>query len=104
MKSGGSSPSFGTALQPNWPSGLFCEEVAKGRVRTRNPCLHISLVRGGIFSNLGSKRADTAVAVKNFFTPQPPIGCAPERTWAELECAFLNSYQARWQRFADTIG
>jgi len=24
--------------------------------------------------------------------------------WAELECAFLNTYQARWQCFADSVG
>ncbi len=34
----------------------------------------------------------------------PPIGCAPQTVWAELECAFLNTYQARWQYFADGIG
>jgi ceramide glucosyltransferase len=34
----------------------------------------------------------------------PPIGCAPQGAWAELECTFLNSYQARWQCFADSMG
>ena len=34
----------------------------------------------------------------------PPIGSAPQNLWAELECAFLNTYQARWQCFADLIG
>jgi ceramide glucosyltransferase len=34
----------------------------------------------------------------------PPIGCRPEGFWAELECAFLNTYQARWQYAADSIG
>lgn len=34
----------------------------------------------------------------------PPIGFAPGNVWAELECAFLNAYQARWQYFADTLG
>lgn len=34
----------------------------------------------------------------------PPIGGAPQNVWAELECAFLNTYQARWQYFADGIG
>ena len=34
----------------------------------------------------------------------PPIGSAPQSVWAELECAFLNTYQARWQYFADSIG
>lgn len=34
----------------------------------------------------------------------PPIGSAPANLWAELECAFLNPYQARWQYAADTLG
>jgi len=34
----------------------------------------------------------------------PPLGCLPHGFWAELECAFLNNYQARWQYFADMIG
>ena len=34
----------------------------------------------------------------------PPIGGAPKNLWAELECAFLNTYQARWQCFADSLG
>jgi ceramide glucosyltransferase len=44
------------------------------------------------------------------FTPgtglvcSPPVGCSPEGVWAELECSFLNSYQARWQYAADGLG
>jgi ceramide glucosyltransferase len=34
----------------------------------------------------------------------PPIGSMPAGFWAELECAFLNGYQARWQYTADTLG
>jgi ceramide glucosyltransferase len=34
----------------------------------------------------------------------PAIGSRPEGIWAEVECAFLNTYQARWQCFADDIG
>jgi ceramide glucosyltransferase len=34
----------------------------------------------------------------------PPIGCVPRSFWAEVECAFLNTYQARWQYAADTLG
>jgi ceramide glucosyltransferase len=34
----------------------------------------------------------------------PPIGARPANTWAELECAFLNGYQARWQFAADSLG
>jgi ceramide glucosyltransferase len=43
-------------------------------------------------------RADTGLVCS------PPIGCRPQGFWAELECAFLNTYQARWQLFADWIG
>jgi len=34
----------------------------------------------------------------------PPIGAQPQGLWAELECAFLNTYQARWQYIADAFG
>jgi ceramide glucosyltransferase len=34
----------------------------------------------------------------------PPIGHMPGSVWAELECAYLNTYQARWQYAADTGG
>ncbi len=34
----------------------------------------------------------------------PPVGCRPVGFWAELECAFLNGYQARFQYTADSIG
>lgn len=34
----------------------------------------------------------------------PPIGSAPQGFAAELECAWLNSFQARWQLLADTAG
>jgi ceramide glucosyltransferase len=34
----------------------------------------------------------------------PPIGCRPDGIWAEVECAFLNTYQARWQYIVDTFG
>jgi ceramide glucosyltransferase len=47
---------------------------------------------------IGAWRRDTGLVCA------PPIGCRPAGFWAELECAFLNTYQARWQYFADTIG
>lgn len=33
-----------------------------------------------------------------------PIGARPANFWAELECAFLNSFEARWEYAADTLG
>jgi ceramide glucosyltransferase len=43
-------------------------------------------------------RADTGLVCS------PPIGSRPAGFWAEVECAFLNTYQARWQLAADTVG
>lgn len=34
----------------------------------------------------------------------PPVGVRPHGFWAGLECAFLNTHQARWQYAADTLG
>jgi ceramide glucosyltransferase len=34
----------------------------------------------------------------------PPVGAAPDGISAELECGFLNTYQARWQLAADAFG
>lgn len=47
---------------------------------------------------LSGWRADTGVLCG------PPIGCLVQGFWSELECAFLNTYQARWQYTADSIG
>jgi hypothetical protein len=33
-----------------------------------------------------------------------PIAARPANFWAELECAFLNTYQARWEYVSDTLG
>ncbi|MBC7477651.1 MAG: glycosyltransferase, partial [Pseudorhodobacter sp.] len=46
---------------------------------------------------------DTLQRLLNAWTPgtglvsSPPIGIQPQGFWARLECAFLNSFQARWQ-------
>ncbi len=45
-----------------------------------------------------SWRADTGLVAS------PPVGCRPDGIWAEVECAFLNTYQARWQYIVDTFG
>jgi len=34
----------------------------------------------------------------------PPLASEPQGTAAEVECAFLNTFQARWQLAADAIG
>jgi len=47
---------------------------------------------------LSGWRADTGLLCA------PPIGCMAQGFWAEVECAFLNTYQARWQYAADSVG
>jgi ceramide glucosyltransferase len=47
---------------------------------------------------LASWRADTGLVAS------PPIGSRPRGFWAEIECAFLNTYQARWQYIVDSFG
>ncbi len=43
-------------------------------------------------------RADTGAV------SAPPVGCWPDGFGAHLECAFLNTYEARWQYVVDTFG
>lgn len=33
-----------------------------------------------------------------------PVGSRPDGLWAELECAFLNTFQARWQYAGEAMG
>jgi ceramide glucosyltransferase len=47
---------------------------------------------------LAAWRSDTGLVCS------PPVGSRPEGFWAQVECAFLNTYQARWQYFAASIG
>jgi len=47
---------------------------------------------------LGRWRADTGVVCA------PPIGARPGSFAAQIECAFLNTYQARWQYAGETAG
>lgn len=46
----------------------------------------------------GAWREDTGLVCS------PPVGSHAEGLGAEIECAFLNTYQARWQYAADSIG
>lgn len=41
---------------------------------------------------------------KTGLVSSPPVGIRPEGAWGELEAGFLNTYQARWQLAADSLG
>ncbi len=43
-------------------------------------------------------RADTGAV------SAPPVGCRAEGLWSHLECAFLNTYEARWQYVVEALG
>jgi ceramide glucosyltransferase len=59
---------------------------------------NVLMPRDYIQRALSAWRTDTGVVCS------PPAGARPLGVWAELEVAFFNSYQARWQYVADTIG
>ncbi|MBG0809639.1 glycosyltransferase [Methylosinus sp. H3A] len=47
---------------------------------------------------LAAFRKDTALSISM------PIGSRPKGFWAEVECGFLNTFQARWQYGAEAVG
>ncbi len=47
---------------------------------------------------MASWRPDTGLVCST------PIGSRPDGFWAELECAFLNTFQARWQYAGEALG
>lgn len=59
---------------------------------------NVLMPRDYLQSLLAAWRDDTGLVCS------PPAGCQPEGFWAHLECAFLNTYEARAQYFADTLG
>ncbi len=59
---------------------------------------NVLMPRDYIEQLLSRTDAETAIA------SAPPVGSDPDGLWAELECAFLNTYQARWQLAADAVG
>ena len=59
---------------------------------------NVAMPRDYLQRLLSSWRADTGLV------SAPPIGERPQGVWAELECAYLNTYQARWQYAADAPG
>ena len=77
--------------------------VVKGWHAARHPWIVIAdsnvlMPRDYMQRLFASWRADTGLVAS------PPIGCRPDGIWAEVECAFLNAYQARWQYLVDWFG
>lgn len=59
---------------------------------------NVLMARDTLQRLLARWRADTGLVCS------PPLAVRPDGFWAELECGFLNTYQARWQYAADSAG
>ena len=59
---------------------------------------NVLLPKTYIQSMFGSWKADTGLV------SSPVVGVRPKGFWAELECGFLNTYQARWQLAGEQFG
>ncbi|MBV8663590.1 MAG: glycosyltransferase, partial [Hyphomicrobiales bacterium] len=102
------------AAHPDIPSRLLIGDdrisgnpklnnVVKGWNGTTRPWVVIAdsnvlMPRDYIQRLLARWRPDTGIVCA------PPIGAKPESFAAEVECAFLNTYQARWQYAAEVLG
>jgi ceramide glucosyltransferase len=77
--------------------------VVKGWQAARNDWIVIAdsnvlMPRDYLSQLLATWRDDTGLVCS------PPVGSHARGFWAELECAFLNTHQARWQQAADSVG
>jgi ceramide glucosyltransferase len=59
---------------------------------------NVLMPRDYIQQLLGRWREDTGLVCSM------PIGARPGNFWAEVECAFLNTFQARWQYVGESLG
>ena len=59
---------------------------------------NVLMPRDYIQRMLASVRPDTGLVCST------PVGSRPDGFWAELECAFLNTFQARWQYAGEALG
>jgi ceramide glucosyltransferase len=75
----------------------------KGWDAARHPWIimadsNVLMPRDYIQQLLGRWREDTGLVCSM------PIGARPANFWAEVECAFLNTFQARWQYVGESLG
>ena len=99
---------------PHIPAQLLIGEDR----RTANPKLNNCLKGWDAASHCWTIMADSNVLMPRDYIQQlmgrwredtglvcsMPIGARPGNFWAELECAFLNTFQARWQYVGEALG
>ena len=59
---------------------------------------NVLMPNDGIQRLLASRRRRTGLVCSM------PLGSRPRNLWAELECSFLNTFEARWQYCAEAVG
>ena len=59
---------------------------------------NVLMPRGYVQQLMAAWRADTGLVCST------PVGSRPDGFWAEVECAFLNTLQARWQYAGEALG
>ncbi len=59
---------------------------------------NVLMPRDYIAHLMAARRSDTGLVCST------PLGSRPQGFWAEVECAFLNSQQARWQYAGEAVG
>ena len=77
--------------------------MVKGWTAAKHPWIvmadsNVLMTRDYLLRLVQTWQADTGLV------SSPSVGCAAASIWAEIECDFLNTYQARWQCFVDSIG
>jgi ceramide glucosyltransferase len=102
------------AAHPQVPSRLLIGDVAVSANPKLNNCVkgwnaarhewivladsNVLMPRHYIHQLMAAWRPDTGLVCST------PIGARPEGFWAEIECAFLNTLQARWQYAGEALG
>lgn len=59
---------------------------------------NVLMPRDYVQQMMSARRADTGLVCST------PVGSCPDGFWAEVECAFLNTMQARWQYTGEAVG
>jgi ceramide glucosyltransferase len=58
----------------------------------------------GLMPNDGIQRLLASWRRRTGLVCSMPLGSRPRNLWAELECSFLNTFEARWQYCAEAVG
>lgn len=103
-----------TAAHPGVPAQLLIgEDLISTNPKLNNLAKGWAVARGDYIAMTDSnlmlprdyfQRLLTAWTPGTGLVTSPPAGLRPGNLWGAVECAFLNSFQARWQLASDALG